>query len=284
MAHRDEHIICPNCGYQTSENYCARCGQETHLHNDTFGGLIMHFAGHYFHYDSKFWQTMKVLWFSPGKLTLAYWNKQRMRYIPPISLYIFVSAVFFLIFFIIPKNKATHAVVYDSHTDSAKASQITFTYGSKSWTKSIGDSVKKKEFTGVSKDKKIDPKEVEERALHLLPKVFFFMIPLMGFVLFLMFYRRKELTYVNHIIFALHYHSFWFSVMLLEVLYQYDAGAAVVNFIFYLLSALYFVVALRNVYKISWARSVSYSAIVAICYLIFFITTEIFVLSFITKA
>lgn len=45
---------CPNCGYSASGNYCANCGQQTQLHKDTFWGLIGHFAGHYFHYDSKF--------------------------------------------------------------------------------------------------------------------------------------------------------------------------------------------------------------------------------------
>ena len=97
MSQHTESMICPNCGSVASDNYCAHCGQENHLHKETFWGLVAHFIGHYFHYDSKFWQTMKALWFSPGKLTLAYMNKKRMRYIPPVSLYIFISAVYFLL-------------------------------------------------------------------------------------------------------------------------------------------------------------------------------------------
>ena len=74
---------CPNCGYPATGNYCASCGQQNHLHKDTFWGLISHFTAHYFHYDSKFWKTIKALIFSPGTLTLAYQQKKRQRYIPP---------------------------------------------------------------------------------------------------------------------------------------------------------------------------------------------------------
>jgi hypothetical protein len=93
--HSSEPKNCPNCGYPAVDNYCAQCGQENHLHKDTFGALIMHFAGHYLHYDSKFWQTLNTLWFKPGLLTTAYWEEKRMRYIPPMSLYIFVSFIYF---------------------------------------------------------------------------------------------------------------------------------------------------------------------------------------------
>ena len=69
---KDKVIVCPNCGYEANYNYCAQCGQETHLHKDTFWGLVTHFVSHYFHYDSKLWTTVKTLVAKPGELTLAY--------------------------------------------------------------------------------------------------------------------------------------------------------------------------------------------------------------------
>ena len=89
----NEEKRCPNCGHIADLNYCPQCGQATHLHKDTFWGMVVHFVGHYFHYDSKFWQTLKDLVKHPGKLTVAYWEKKRARYLPPISLYIFVRCV-----------------------------------------------------------------------------------------------------------------------------------------------------------------------------------------------
>ncbi|RYY20354.1 MAG: DUF3667 domain-containing protein, partial [Chitinophagaceae bacterium] len=95
-----ESITCPNCGFQAERNFCAECGQATHLHKETFVGLVLHFIAHYFHFESKFWVTVKHLISRPGSLTLAYINKKRASFIPPISLYIFISAVFFLLMFL----------------------------------------------------------------------------------------------------------------------------------------------------------------------------------------
>jgi hypothetical protein len=92
------HSTCPNCGASVTGKYCSECGQKQEMHRETFWHILTHFVGHYFHYDSKFWVTLKTLCFYPGKLTLAYHNHQRMKYIPPVNLYIFVSVVFFLFF------------------------------------------------------------------------------------------------------------------------------------------------------------------------------------------
>ena len=89
--------ICPNCNSYTSDNYCGHCGQANHLHDDTFWNLISHFTGHYFHFDSKLWRSLRTLISKPGKLALAWKNKQRKRYVDPIGLYIFVSIVFFIL-------------------------------------------------------------------------------------------------------------------------------------------------------------------------------------------
>src|ERR1700743_3096572 len=99
----------------------------------------MHFLGHYFHYDSKFLQTMKALWFSPGKLTIAYWNKQRMRYISPVSLYIFISAVYFLISFSMPKENI------EINANDAKKKGLQFTTNTKhiGFTLTPNDSIAK---------------------------------------------------------------------------------------------------------------------------------------------
>jgi len=275
MSHNHEPIICPNCGYHATDNYCAQCGQETHLHNDTFWGLIMHFIGHYFHYDSKFWKTMKALWFSPGKLTIAYWEKKRMRYIAPVSLYIFISVTFFLVNTILPAhyfhrqssgNAQTDSIVRSVRLKLDKLDDNTAGLSAEERIKvNAQDSLVKKKLAKISEHKS----EINEQMKHMLPKVFFFMIPLMGFILLLLFARRKGTGYVNHIIFALHYHTFWFSLMLVYTLYRFDLGRTYLLLLTMLISVVYFIIALRNTYKVSWARSISYSVITAIVYALF---------------
>jgi hypothetical protein len=273
MSDDPKFIVCPNCGHHASGNYCSQCGQPTHLHKDSFLGLIAHFIGH-FHYDSKFFQTLKALWFSPGKLTVAYWNKQRMRYIPPISLYVFISAVYFLAASVLPRGN----------------SYINFNGGNSGETEGIkiskGPGGKTEYSFGVHLDKpaadnegkQISFNKIVEKAKHHAPKVFFFMIPIMGLILQLLFVRRKELFYVSHIIFALHYHSFWFSIRLLSELYPFKTGLSIVNLCAGLLSAFYFIAALRNVYKISWRRSVFYSMIVGALYSVFILVVYFIVM------
>ena len=275
MSDSDKTIICPNCGFHTVGNYCSECGQKTHLHKETFWGLVMHFVGDYFHYDSKFWLTIKALWFSPGKLTIAYWNKQRMRYIPPVSLYIFISAVYFLLSF----NSNFHWVNLD--LNDAKVVKKSVITAQKNDVKiaiphsSEADGFMEKKWNKI-KVKYPDVSEFfNEKITHNVPKIFFFMIPVLAMLLKLLFFRRKDLFFVDHAIFALHYHSFWFSLFILsELNLPQNIDSALLS-ILMLLAAYYFVAALHNVYKISYGKAivstivigVSYSLLLAVAFL-----------------
>ncbi|MGV3656323.1 MAG: DUF3667 domain-containing protein [Chitinophagaceae bacterium] len=52
-----------------------------------------------FHFDGKFFDTLKYLFFWPGGVAKEYVKGRRNRYLDPIRMYLFTSAVFFLIFF-----------------------------------------------------------------------------------------------------------------------------------------------------------------------------------------
>lgn len=95
--HKEEN--CLNCDYPLVGKFCAQCGQKAFLHKDSFWHMAIHFAGDYFHYNSKFWTTLKALLFAPGKATLEYIQGKRVKYLNPIQLYIFVTTVFFLFVF-----------------------------------------------------------------------------------------------------------------------------------------------------------------------------------------
>jgi hypothetical protein len=94
--YRKEHN-CLNCGFGVEEHYCSRCGQPNLELKDNFWEFISHSIAHYFHFDNKFFQTLVPLLTKPGKVTLDYLAGKRARYINPISMYIFVSIVYFLL-------------------------------------------------------------------------------------------------------------------------------------------------------------------------------------------
>lgn len=89
---------CLNCGATVSGKFCSECGQENLELRENFLHLAMHSVGHYFHFESKFFSSMVPLFTKPGFLTKEYFAGRRASYLSPISMYIFISIVFFFLF------------------------------------------------------------------------------------------------------------------------------------------------------------------------------------------
>jgi len=94
--YRKDHN-CLNCGFHVEEHYCSQCGQPNLELDENFWEFITHSIAHYFHFDNKFFQTLVPLLTKPGKVTLDYLAGKRARYINPVSMYIFVSIVYFIV-------------------------------------------------------------------------------------------------------------------------------------------------------------------------------------------
>ena len=90
---------CLNCGTIVVGRYCHVCGQENVVHHDTFLHMVKHFFYDIMHFDSKFFDTLKYLLFRPGFLSKEYIKGRRTRYLNPVKMYVFTSAIFFIIFF-----------------------------------------------------------------------------------------------------------------------------------------------------------------------------------------
>jgi hypothetical protein len=94
--YRLEHN-CLNCGHHVEEHFCTHCGQENiEVREDAFH-MISHAVADYFHFESKFFATIKPLLVQPGKLTREYVAGKRVSFIHPIRLYIFISILFFIV-------------------------------------------------------------------------------------------------------------------------------------------------------------------------------------------
>jgi hypothetical protein len=102
--YRKEHD-CLNCGSHVESHYCSKCGQPNLELKESFWAFISHSIAHYFHFDNKFFQTLAPLLTKPGQVTLDYLAGKRARYINPVSMYIFVSIVYFLVVYS-PKHVA----------------------------------------------------------------------------------------------------------------------------------------------------------------------------------
>ncbi len=101
MSHRPERKEkdCLNCGTIVQGRFCQVCGQENTEPKETFWGMVMHFFSDITHFDGKFFVTLKDLLFRPGFLSAEYIRGRRASYLHPVRMYVFTSAVFFLVFF-----------------------------------------------------------------------------------------------------------------------------------------------------------------------------------------
>lgn len=90
---------CTNCGADSADVYCARCGEKQPGHHDLG---VSHFAHEVFHelahVDSKLFTTLRDLIAKPGFLTQEYFAGRKSRSIPPLRLFLTLFALQFLAF------------------------------------------------------------------------------------------------------------------------------------------------------------------------------------------
>lgn len=90
---------CLNCYHplDRSDQYCPNCSQLNSTKKLTFNDFFNEFFAGIFAYDSRFYRTLRVLLFKPGKISKDYIEGKRVRYANPYRFYLSASIIFFLI-------------------------------------------------------------------------------------------------------------------------------------------------------------------------------------------
>jgi len=91
--------VCLNCNADLYGRYCHVCGQENLEPKETVWHLVNHFFQDITHFDGKFFSTVKYLLTRPGFLSKEYMQGKRASYLNPIRMYVFTSAIFFVVLF-----------------------------------------------------------------------------------------------------------------------------------------------------------------------------------------
>jgi hypothetical protein len=277
-----------NCGRQVQERFCTHCGQENTEPAESFGHLVSHFLQDVTHYDSKFFTSLKDLVFRPGFLTREYNAGRRMSYLNPIRMYVFISAVFFLVLFSTkkedkaPVKKANpQALIADTSrkqivTIDADGADIHVRITGRKYARisqydsaqallpkaNRDDAINRyiaHKTIRLQQEHPLDEEIVVTQSIeHDIPKIMFVLLPL--FALYVSwFYRRREHCYSQFAIFSLHFHSFIFILFLLDILVTLPLSGIYAFLIVSGVSALivfaYLVAALRNAYKEFWGLS-----------------------------
>ena len=274
-------IPCANCGAPLTGRYCSACGQR-HLDQPVhhFRHFVSEAAEDLTHADSRLWQTLIALLFRPGFLTREFLEGRRMRYLPPVRLYLVLSLLYFMIAAVLPPS-GHEAVVTE------KGPQITLApFGapgaapmSAARAKAICANFR---YEGPGANDLAGRLETDcikvvmgnsrfrDSFLHNAARAMFILLPLLALVM-KMLYRKPPRHYVEHLLFFVHDHAFLFLILGIYAPLAAYAPAplretAHVGLDIYI--PVYFYLSMRRVYGQGWLLTGAKLAGLACAYLI----------------
>jgi len=267
-----EHLpklnVCQNCETPTPGNYCPECGQDSRDHRVALRLLVVGLWNDLFTFDNRFWRSIVLLLFRPGALTNRFVAGQRIRYIPPARMYLFISLVFFFLVSAVIRsglrdevvtvtNPAPAAVV--AMADSIRAAAGNTLHASTADMSGIEDSPAmdaaeeddgRTEATIFGREFDLDEKSLVGAIVNLVPKGMFLLLPIFAALLALV-YRRSRRKYVEHLIFSLHFHAFVFILLILTLATTWPPAGLVALALVYV----YLYLAMKRVYGQGWRKT-----------------------------
>ncbi|HEX5662836.1 MAG TPA: DUF3667 domain-containing protein [Xanthomonadaceae bacterium] len=87
---------CENCATVLQGDYCHQCGQSAHNPLEHVGHAIEEVFESFWHLDGRIFRTLRQL-FVPGRVAINYLAGHRVRYIPPLRLFVILSLLTFFI-------------------------------------------------------------------------------------------------------------------------------------------------------------------------------------------
>jgi hypothetical protein len=257
---------CANCGASVPGNYCGRCGQrlEHEIHS------IWHFSREatedLTHADSRLWSTIIALLFKPGLLTREFLAGRRVRYLPPLRLYLVLSVLFFLVMglghhskvvLLRTGNGAPSATVVppeEIEGFAAKPGETPQQHVQRVCNPKYGGPARSFVLPFLQKGcrKVVEDRgrTVSEAFMHNLPRAMFIFLPALALVTKAMYWRPRR-YYVEHVLFFLHNHAFAFlllSLLTLVTSFVPPTADKWLTFIVWLYIAYYLFVSMRRVY------------------------------------
>lgn len=100
-------IPCSNCSqnFEAHYPYCPYCGQKAE-DKLTLGVLFSNTISNYFSVDARFFKSFIPLMTKPGYLAKRFVQGQRLLYLHPAQMYLFISVVFFFLLSFISREQA----------------------------------------------------------------------------------------------------------------------------------------------------------------------------------
>jgi hypothetical protein len=288
---------CKNCRAPLAGAYCSVCGQKGDVRIPSLHHVLADALGDLVNFDSRIWRSLIALTFKPGRLTSAYLAGQRARYAPPFRMYLVTSVAFFLAFSLVrPENQPPDGVASTESIDASVAAALEepglTTVPAESAATERAESAAPVEVEGITLgedgrwecgvDRGMSPamqarleaacRKIEAdsgasfgRAFaENVPVMMLIFIPVVALIMKVLyvFSRRK---YVEHLLFLLHVHTFFFLTALLGILLSRAADLTqwlawpewIFGFVAWIYFPIYLYLALRRVYAQGHALTIA---------------------------
>ncbi len=266
---------CLNCGAPLGEprpRFCGACGQETHVRAPRLGEFLQQFGGAYFATEGALWRTLGLLLFKPGELTARYLAGRRKHYVLPLRLYLSISLVVLLLVRVLGSG-AVQVNTEDTAAVARENQNLTITLGQGKaglrdgvfYCESLPSWVCKRVQRRIDIDPRKMTSEVDalkDRFLSNVGGAMFLLLPSFALALKLVYWNRR-LHYTEHLVFALHLHSFWFLAMVLPM-----PQVGWITTLALVAVPVYTWLALRRVYGGRWWPRLLRAGLLALVYLV----------------
>ncbi|MEM6783994.1 MAG: DUF3667 domain-containing protein [Bacteroidota bacterium] len=114
---QDEPDRCANCGQLLSGAYCAACGQKDQPLRQPFHRVAVEAVTELLGIDGRLWRSVAQL-VLPGRLTRAYLDGRRVRYVRPLRLYLLATLFFFFLVNVVVADEFTEGFSSAFESDS----------------------------------------------------------------------------------------------------------------------------------------------------------------------
>ena len=221
--------------------YCSECGQDSHGLPTRVAPLAGLFLAHATGLEGRGVRSLINLMVRPGRLTRSYLDGRRVRYTDPVQLYLWCTAGFFLLHAFSPVVRL-NAVTGDVESTLSAVS-----------VRSRVSSATLQLLTANGVSPAVLSQRFDAAVSASLPVLLVALVGASALLMALQFWKEAPLT---HLIFALHWSAFYFTLeaarQLLQKLGPWGVNASVLGS---LMAIVYLVVAMRLVYRRSWLGS-----------------------------
>ncbi len=283
-----EHALhfCLNCNAPLAGQYCTDCGQRDKSRMISLWELLKDLVGDVFELDSRIWRTLRPLTFRPGFLTNEYLAGRRMHYTPPLRLYLVLSILFFLL---LPTS--TTVSIDGDGEESEVAGELGLSPDESCSDVEIDLGGRLEGFEPLARDwayalcikgeqVQRNPAVFRNELLGNLPKMMFLFLPLLALVMKFLYPWSKR-YYVEHLLFFVHFHSYFFLALTITILYgllpDFFPGQGVAGGILIAIVSIwtpfYLARAMRNVYGQMWIVRFAKYLVLVVAYVISFVIT-----------